>query len=81
MLMDLEQIEDMEREAEALVVAERTAMAWHNPKLLERERHRLQLKLTVAGQVESAFAAAQRITEKLQRGTIKHGHQSRRALG
>ena len=71
--MDLEQMEDTEREAEAIMAAERTAMAFHDPKLLARERHRLQLKLTVAGQVEDAFAAARRIAAKLQRGTIKQG--------
>ena len=66
-------MEDTEREAEAIMAAERTAMAFHQPKLLARERHRLQLKLSVAGQVEDAFAAARRITEKLQQGTIKQG--------
>ena len=71
MLMDLEQIEDTEREAEGIMAAERTAMAFHDPRLLARERHRLQLKLTVAGQFEDAFAAARRITEKLAKGNIK----------
>lgn len=74
MLTDLEQMEDTEREAEAIMAAERAAMAFHDPKLLARERHRLQLKLTVAGQIEDAFATAQRITEKLQRGMRKNGY-------
>jgi len=78
--MELEQLEDTEREAEAIMAAERAAMAFHDPKLLARERHRLQLKLSVAGQVEDAFAAAERITEKLKRGTIKHGNKRSRAL-
>ena len=66
-------MEDTEREAEAIMAAERTAMAFHDPKLLERERHRLQRKLGIAGQIESAFAAAQRIGAKLKEGNIKRG--------
>ena len=74
MLMDLEQIEDTEREAEAIMTAERTAMAFHQPNSLAREHREFQMKLAIVGQVESAFAIAKRMTEKMQRRIIKHGH-------
>ena len=68
MLMDLEQMEDTGREAEAIMAAERVAMAFHQPKLLARERREFRMKLAIAGQVEDAFAAARRITAKLEKG-------------
>lgn len=74
--MDLEQIEDTEREAEAIMAAERTAKAFHQPKLLAQERHEFQMKLAIAGQVEDAFAAARRITAKLEKG-LSGGDQGR----
>ncbi len=70
MLTDLERLEDTGREAEAIMAAERAAMAFHQPKLLARERQQFQLKLRIAGQLEDAFAAARRITAKLERGSI-----------
>ena len=67
-------MDDTEREAEAIMAAERLAMAFHQPRLLARERHQFQLKLAIAGQVEDAFAAARRITTKLEEGKIKIAH-------
>lgn len=71
-------MDDTEREAEAIMAAERTAMAFHQPSLLARERHEFQLKLAIAGQVEDAFAAARRITAKLEKG-LSGSDQSRSA--
>jgi len=73
MLMDLEETEDLGREAEAIMAAERTAIAFHQPKLLARERREFRMKLAIAGQVEDAFSAAQRITAKLEKG-LSHRH-------
>ena len=63
---DLERMERIGREADAITLAERTAMAFHEPRKLDRERQRWKAHAGLLTPIAEAFAKARELAQKVE---------------
>ena len=65
-LGELERLDGIVREAEALTMAERNAMAFNEPQRLERERHRWRAHAGLLTPIAETFAKARELALKVE---------------
>jgi hypothetical protein len=66
-LMELGRLDRVERDGEALTLAERIALAFNDPKRLDRERQQFLARAGLVHPREDAMTAAARIDGRLRK--------------
>lgn len=65
-MADLERLDSVEREAEALTAAQRAAYAFNEPRRLEGEWHNFRSRVGLLMPVREAFAKAKELVAKVE---------------
>ena len=65
-MADLERLDRVEREAEALTAATRAAYAFNDPRRLDREWHNFQSRAGLLQPVREAFARAKELVAQVE---------------